>query len=124
MGIQSTSVEELSHDAKEKMGATRYGNNPKVYPICARPISEADRLKTLRLLAQFLAEINAHDEFEDDDELRFVTAEVPPLGYRPTRLGKPTRVVVHKDASPERKHESVSEIEVEFTCSNIDQCGH
>ena len=73
------------------MGATRYGKNPKVCPSCASPICEADRAQALRLPAQFLAEINAHDEFEDDDALRFVTAEVPPLGYRPTDLASPPK---------------------------------
>jgi len=104
------------------MSATRYGKNPKVYPSSASPICEADRAQALRLPAQFLAEIKANDELEVDDGLRFVTAEVSPLGYRPTRLGEPTRVVVNKDTSP--KHESVSQTEIEFTCRNIEESGH
>lgn len=42
-------------------------------PICRRLISDADRAETLRLRDHCLAEL----AMIDDDELRFVRAEVP-----------------------------------------------
>ena len=48
---------------------------PTIDPICGLAITHADRVETLRLLAQFLAK---HPPgFDDDDDLRFVLAEVP-----------------------------------------------
>lgn len=41
-------------------------------PICRHPISDTDRAETLRLRIQCLAEL----AMIDDDELRFVRAEV------------------------------------------------